>query len=107
MSSHIRQIDSVTSGNLRASLRFPDLTSITLQLLQTVLSLRPATLVDVQVRFAPDWQIVCTFDGGGVECSKAFEGLFDDHLHVLAHIGVLHVQSRGHRWSRKVREKKG
>lgn len=61
----IEKLSSATSALIRASSTFPTFSSIVLELLRNAVASRNVTSVDIEVAFAPEWQIRCEDDGLG------------------------------------------
>ena len=90
MQRPIERLEGSTSKQIHASLVFPSLTSIVLELVYNALTARPTSRVQVLVLLAPEWQVTCQDDGAGFPAP--LERLEDSSLEYLSYLGTLDVQ---------------
>lgn len=97
----IQQLSSTTSKSIQASLVFPTLTSIVLELVHHSLNARPGSFIEVYISLAPEWQITCQHDATDYTLHPHVEGQ-DSSLAYLSYLGVVDVQTGQYKHIQKV-----
>jgi hypothetical protein len=100
MPSSIQHLDSTTSKSIQASLLFPTLTSVVLELVNRSLNAKPSS-IEVWITLAPEWQITCQYDAAAQKFAPDNQ-YTDSGLDYLSYLGVVDVQHGQYRHILKV-----
>ena len=96
MTKLIEPLDEQTSNTLTASVLYPDVASIVQIFVQNAIKNTPKSRIQVQIKFAPSWQVSCRDDG------SRDRSIDDDSIQKLAFLGTLCTDTCGERTIKKV-----
>lgn len=91
MMKPIQRLESGTCKSIQASLVFPTLTSIILELVNRSLHAKPTSRIDIHVHLSPEWQVTCQDDAAG-NAIDSLEHIAASSLQYLSFLGILDIQ---------------